>query len=227
MASEVDICNRALSIIGARSTIASLTESSTEAVQCTIHYASTRDELLRPHLWSFARRQVTMALMAAAAGTAENPAGVPPLPMAPWLYQYRLPTDCLRVRQLYQPASNGPKIAFSLSGDQDAAGNPVKVLLTNQPQAVLVYTSQVTVVDMFDPDFQAALVASLAARLAFPLTGDKSSAQYFAKVAADTILTARSIDGTEDPAGAEKLPEWLTVRGYSDVDTSTLNALLR
>lgn len=39
MVADVDICNQALSSIGTQSTIATLTEQSTEAQHCSIHYA--------------------------------------------------------------------------------------------------------------------------------------------------------------------------------------------
>lgn len=226
MTSEVDLCNRALSGLGARSTISNLTEGSAESVQCALHYGPSRDELLRLHLWSFARRQKILALLAAAAGTPENPSGTGPVPLSPWRYQYQPPTNCLRIRQIYQPVTGGAKIAYALSGDEDSAGNPIDVILTDQPQAVLIYTARISAVDVFPPDFQAALVATLAAKLAIPLTGDKASASYFAKVAQDTILTSRSIDGSEDPSGAAKLPEWLAVRGYADVDSTFINSLM-
>ena len=53
---EVDICNEALSVMGSRSTIASLTENSAEAIQCNLRYETVRDQLLRLAPWAFAKK---------------------------------------------------------------------------------------------------------------------------------------------------------------------------
>ena len=57
MASEVDICNRALSKLGA-ARITSLTEDSVNARACNAMYESVRDAELRAHPWNFAMKRV-------------------------------------------------------------------------------------------------------------------------------------------------------------------------
>ena len=91
MTSDIDICNRALSRLGTRATIAALSENSTEARTAAIWYATTRDALLRAADWNFARRRVALAEL-----------GTPP---TGWAFRYALPTDCLRLLRL---ASTGP-----------------------------------------------------------------------------------------------------------------------
>ncbi len=119
MPSQVDICNRALSVIGTRSSIASMTEASPEATACTTHFEGACRALLRIAPWSFARTTVQGALIAAAPGTLENPNGTAPLPLVPisaanpasstpvqivsWLYEYAWPQDCVRLRQVKEP----------------------------------------------------------------------------------------------------------------------------
>ncbi len=242
MTSEVDICNQALSLIGTRSTIASLSENSAEAAQCSIHYYPARDSLLRMHNWSFARRQVVLGLIAAAANTAENPSGNPPLPLLPWDYEYALPPDCLRVRRLLPPFAAGSPLAgpalpqrqfpYTISADLDTGGNTIKVLLTNLSKAALVYTARITTVDVCDAEFQDALVMSLASRLVGPLTGDKQLAQEFGAKAQAAIQTAAGIDGSEEPARQNHMPDWIRARGFSadltyeDADLAIINAVL-
>ncbi|KKK94325.1 hypothetical protein LCGC14_2684020, partial [marine sediment metagenome] len=53
MASEVGICNEALSEIGAASILA-LDQDDKNARECNKRYASLRDKLLRAHPWNFA-----------------------------------------------------------------------------------------------------------------------------------------------------------------------------
>ena len=50
---DVGICNMALGRLGATA-IDALTDTDAEGVQCALHYAQTRDELLRSHPWRFA-----------------------------------------------------------------------------------------------------------------------------------------------------------------------------
>lgn len=123
MPAQVDICNRALSVIGTRSTIASMTESTPEAQACTIHFEGACRAMLRLAPWSFARATVQGALLAAAPGTPENPNGTAPLPLVPisasnptgstptqivsWQYEYAWPQDCIRLRQV-KPPTNQP-----------------------------------------------------------------------------------------------------------------------
>ncbi|MDR3569622.1 MAG: hypothetical protein P4L43_16475 [Syntrophobacteraceae bacterium] len=115
----VTICNRALSVIGTRSSIASMTEASPEAQACALHFEPSCRGMLRLAPWSFARATVQGALIAAAPGTAENPNGTAPLPLVPicganpagatptqivsWQYEYAWPWDCVRLRQVRYP----------------------------------------------------------------------------------------------------------------------------
>src|SRR5262245_30097648 len=101
MTSEVDVANRALSLLGTRSSVASLTEDSNEARVLSVWIDSVRDELLRLAPWNCAKMWKSLALICAAPGTPENPSqgtpqwqrGVPP---PPWAYEYAYPADCLR-----------------------------------------------------------------------------------------------------------------------------------
>ncbi|MGC9196334.1 MAG: hypothetical protein ACP5IL_12905 [Syntrophobacteraceae bacterium] len=127
MPAQVDICNRALSVIGTRSTIASMSEASAEAQACTLHFEPACRAMLRLAPWSFARASIQGALIAAAPGTPENPNGTVPIPLVPvstvnpagstptqivaWQYEYAWPQDAIRLRQVKcpfeQPATQG------------------------------------------------------------------------------------------------------------------------
>lgn len=125
MTSNVDIANRALSAIGTRSSIASLTENSNEAKQCNILLIPTRDELLRLAPWNCAFNYNSLALICAAPGTPENPSqgtltwqkGQPP---PPWAYEYAYPADCLQavwiVPQFTTGFSGGVPITTAVTG---------------------------------------------------------------------------------------------------------------
>ena len=62
---ETQVCNMALGRIGAQQIADGLldTEDSNHAIQCRLHYAQTRDALLRSHWWRFAKARVDLAVV--------------------------------------------------------------------------------------------------------------------------------------------------------------------
>ena len=125
MVAEVDIANRALSAIGTRSQIASLTEQSNESIAAQLLLEPLRDELIRLAPWNFATNYNNMTLVCAAPGTPENPTtgtttwakGIPP---PPWAYEYLYPSDCLRplwiVPQFATGFASGIPITTAVTG---------------------------------------------------------------------------------------------------------------
>lgn len=111
MTTILDIANRALSAIGARSGAAgtvsalqSLNEQSNEAFQINLLLGSTRDDLLRGAHWNFCRKTAQLSLLKSAPGTPENPntatCWTSAFPAPPWRYEYSYPSDCLKMRSL-------------------------------------------------------------------------------------------------------------------------------
>jgi hypothetical protein len=240
---EVDIANRALSAIGTRSTIASLTENSNEAIQVNLLLEPLRDELLRMAPWDCATNYADLALLLAAPGTPENPTagttiwvkGAQPPP--PWAYEYAYPNDCLRALWIVPQFNtgftggvpittavtggspqfwSGPPVRFKVAIDQTTvSGNQVdtKVILTNQEQAILVYIKQVTNPNIWDSQFVQAMVAALSARLAIALTGDKALANMKLNEANIYISNARATDANEGLTINDVTPDWIRTRG--------------
>ncbi len=130
MPTQIDICNAALGCVGTRSTIAAMNEPSVEAVNCSTYYDFARRGVLRSYAWSFARKQVSAALLAAAQGTPENPNGTVPIPLVPvslvnpagstptpittWQYEYAYPQDCLRMRHQEWPQQQNSTFGSTL-----------------------------------------------------------------------------------------------------------------
>lgn len=221
-ASQVAIANMALDTIGTRSTIASLTEGSTEANAISRHWDNAVASILRAAHWNFARKQIPLTLLQD--GT--NGGTVP----TPWLYEYAYPSDCLLMRYLQpqiqvQPvpapgvpspvAAVGPPVRFILGTDVDLNGNPLNVILTNQPQAVGIYTFRNTNTNMWDELFVQALAAYLGARVCIPLTGDKAMMKMAFDMAVKFIMDARAINGNEGITIIDSIPDWMRVRGYA------------
>lgn len=86
MASEVDICNLALSHIRAAS-ITSLSGTDVRSVACNRQYAVTRDAVLRDHAWGFAKKRKVLILIE------DTYAG--------WDYAYLHPADCIVAHEIY------------------------------------------------------------------------------------------------------------------------------
>jgi len=203
MASDIDICNLALLRLGTRSTIASLGEGSAEANACALIYPTIRDALLTQYRWGFATRRAALADL-----------GAPP---TPWLFRYAYPTDCLLARAIDRPDAALPPIPFEVAGDQDQGGNAIRVILTDQPQAVLLYSARITQPGLFNPAFVEALSWMVAAELAVALTGDKGLAQACLQTAAAAIAGAKALDANEAAESRERPVEWLAARGAETV----------
>ena len=222
--SNTQIGNLALSSIGTRSTIASLQENSAEARAISLHYQPALNAVLRACHWNFARKQIALGLLQDATAT---PPGIVP---QPWLYEYAYPSDCVQVRYVMptvdsMPASApgaqsvpfyiGSPVPFIVSSDMDAAGNEIKVILTNQPSATLVYTKRVVSPAMFDDHFTDAFAHYLGHRVCLALTGDKEMMKMAFQIADQITKEARATNGNEGLTVMDSIPDWMRVRGYS------------
>lgn len=239
MTSITQICNRALASIGTRSTIASIDEDSPEAQNCKLIFEDTRDEILSMAPWNFARKTGTGTLIKSAPGTPTNTSSAAgpwtsAQPAPPWLFEYAYPSDCIQVRMLQPQANLGwasgvpiftqggdymsyggaqlPPIPFLCAIDQNDQGNDINVVLTNQYQAIFVYTRRVTDVNIWSGQAVQALVAAMAAKLAQPLTGEKSLANQKFTEANGWIIQARASDGNEGLTVINNMPDWITIR---------------
>jgi hypothetical protein len=152
-ASETTICNLALGKIGARKIIA-LDEESNEARVCRLHYAETRDEVLRHHRWNFAIRRVELSALATP-------------PVFGWGFSFELPTDCLRVFEV-----NG----WDVARRQSVWEVEGRTLVMNVETAQIRYLSRVEDANLFDSIFLEALSIKLASKIAVPINGSSQMA---------------------------------------------------
>jgi len=230
--SVLSICNRSLLSIGAQAQISDLQEGSTQADACSVLFTPTFEQLGRTAYWNCLRKQATLSLLAAAQGTPENPQGTSlPLPPTPWLYSYQVPSDCLMARFIvpslpsigsnpisaamqYAPTClpDGGQIPFQVAYATDALGNPLTVILTNQTQAQLVYTVNQANPQIWDSEFQAAMVASLAAYLVPALTLNMALMKMQIAIAENIIGRARVRDANEGSTVQDHIPDWMWAR---------------
>jgi hypothetical protein len=147
MSSTIEICNLALTKLGA-ARITSLADDSKQAQALSAIYDSARDAELAAHPWSFA---ITRAALPASSTA----------PAFGWARAFPLPADCLHLVQV------GDSFSYY---DSDTAGAGFDVeggaVLTDATSPLLIrYTYRVTNSGLFPPLF----VQSLACRLAFEL----------------------------------------------------------
>lgn len=223
MTNQVNIYNMALSAIGTRSSVASLTENSRESNECNIWYQTVLDMVLRGAHWNFARKQGPLGLL-------NDATQGQPVPQ-PWLYEYSQPSDCVFLRSIMPtvqavptwtvspnvalPAYIGPPVRFIISSDVDANQNTTNVVLTNMNQAIGVWTSRVNNPSNWDASFLMIMVKALAAHICQQLTGDKSLGKIKIEEANAILVEARRTNGNEGLTVQDHIPEWMRVRGYA------------
>lgn len=142
MVDLVEVTNRALQVMGSRTSVASMTEVSNEARQSSLIIEKLRDELIRKAPWNFATKTAQLTFITSAPGTPENPNAssliwAPGIPAPPWAYEYQYPVDCLRplwiVPQFATGFGGGVPITTAITGGIPSfwMGPPVKFKVAN------------------------------------------------------------------------------------------------
>lgn len=156
MASTVEICNLALTHIGV-ARISALTDDTEPARVCSLLYDPARESLLRLHPWGFAEKYEALAELTG-------------IDVYGYEYAYQYPSDCLFARGFYRAVATADPIRFKIVAKADLSG---KEIWTDEEDAVLIYTAQITDVNVFDVQFREALSHYLAAKLAPKLVKDE------------------------------------------------------
>jgi hypothetical protein len=156
MADPIDISNMALSNVGVRSRIASLSEASEEARVCNLHYGLAVERCLTLFPWPFATRRQALALIETS-------------PNSEWAYRFALPNDCVEARYIEGSSRNIPvesKVPFQVEAAADLSQQTV---LTDEPAPVLVYTTKNLGAGQYPAYFVNLVSWELAAAITLPL----------------------------------------------------------
>ncbi len=149
MASEVDICNKALLSLGAAQII-SLDDPTTEGALCKQLYADLRDAVLQAHDWSFAVERVNLPKSGSD-------------PTFRYANAYPLPARVLYVSEVNKIERNDPTKDWQVEDDN---------IVTDDNNCSAKIIRQVTDTTKFSPLFIQALAARMGSDMAIPLTSN-------------------------------------------------------
>lgn len=188
MPSETDCLNDALGQIG-EARITAIDDGSRNANQCQTFYPELRRAALRANDWNFASAR------------AELPQDAVP-PSIGYAYSYTLPADCLRVREY---AGSNTTVSALTTLDQSSVIRQLpsysiegRKLLTNDAQAFIRYTRDVTNPDEWDSLFYQYLTTHLASKLAAAISKDEVTSKAKVEQALTVLLPlAQAVDGQE------------------------------
>lgn len=174
--SETEIGNLALAHLG-EAAVESFDEDNAASRALALHYAPTRDEVLRSHRWNFAIKRAALSALADA-------------PPFRWAKQFALPTDCLRICEI-----NDTEIGDVISEEYVVEGRRI---LTDAEAINLVYVARFATVAHFDSLFVRALALRLAVVVSETIRGTTGkTAELMQAYERATAPLARRVDANE------------------------------
>lgn len=185
MASETDFLNDALGQIG-QGPITNIQDGSQAANWCRTFWPPLRRGMLRMHHWKFADTRIALAVSATA-------------PLYEFAYAYALPRDLLAIREY-----NGTLLNLAIvsegrwvhwEGFYKVEGD---FIYTNDGEARLLYTRDITNPDLWDPLFYQAAASWLASKLALAIfKNDDLSKGLLSQVFGMLLPQALVVDGQQ------------------------------
>ena len=157
--SKTEICNLALTQIGDMRITAYEDEDDLNARLCRDNYDQCRDQLLSSAFWSFAITRATLAQHGSAPAFGEE-------------FYYVLPSDYLRM-----VSSNDLYPRVMPDDYRIEMIDNTKVLVTDQDSVVIRYVYRNDTPATYNPLFVGALSTTLAASLAYTVTGNERLAE--------------------------------------------------
>lgn len=201
--SEVGVYNLALNAVGERSNVSSPTENSRQAEVCSLWFETVRNHILSAAPWP----EATTFDYLAEVSEQDDDEWTSGEPAPGFQFAYALPSDCLRPRHL----STFERFLYTERGNQ-------RRLHCNREKAILHYTKLQKNIALWSPDLLMAVAYGLAAHICNPLSGKPSRARMLAEQANELILGARVNAANSENYQHESIPEWITARGYSDIE---------
>lgn len=196
------VCNLALGMVGQRQLVDDIeTETTDEAQACLVFYGPARDECLGAHRWSFTTKRAVLAL------STEERTG--------WDLVYVAPAD-MQVdgwRYVWDGSRSTPvDLRIPNAVELNDAGTGY-LLLTDEPDAELIYSAQVDTVALWSNAFVRAVAARLAVDLALMLPVKPELSSRLEPRARLALLHAAAKDANAATPDTEPESESIRVRG--------------
>ena len=214
MASDVDVCNLALSHLGSDAQVASISppDGSVEAGHCKRFFTLARREAIEHAPFTWAKKRVLLAEVT-------NPSST-------WAHAYALPSDCIRPLRVlpgqeltslewrydWMTATDPTPSTERGSAQYEIEGGAI---LTNQSEATLLYVRDVQDPAAWSPSFVAGLSYFLAGYLAGPIikgTEGANAGKRLRDMGAGMLSSAATLDANRSHETAAFVPGPLAVR---------------
>lgn len=210
MSSQIEICNLALSHLGAYP-IQALTDRTKEARECNRLYGPARDAMLEAHDWGAARKRKILALLE------DTYSG--------WDFAYSWPSDCLVPRKIYDGTGDLTGTVYDPETDRYIQTGKIeyeigvnddlnrKLILTDKEDAELIYTAKVTDANLYTPMMVQALGYRLAADLAVPIRADSKLGQNMLNAFFRTVGEAQASSANAEQKKPDVISDFQRSRG--------------
>jgi hypothetical protein len=179
MATEVQICNLALSWMG-QNLINSLGDNQNEAKVMKANYALSRDKVIGDHAWSFALSRVTLAPIATAPAFGSG-------------NQFLIPSNVLRVHRVYR-ANNAVQTGKFQNARWVREGQNI---IATEEVVWAHFIVRVTNSDLFNAQVAHAIAAQLGVDTALTFTESLKMVETMEKRYTDKLADAIYADGSQ------------------------------
>lgn len=205
---DLEVANLALGQLAVTDVLSALTGTRTEVTWINKYLTSCKREVLGAHHWSFAKTR--LALTDVTANLVNE--------LDDWEYAYTYPADCVTDIRIWdgkrEPSPSDERIAYAV-GSELMEGDPdpdyqAKVILTDEPSAKLIYITSSFAVDGQTLEYQEAIAALLAAKIAMPVTKKPDVARAALNYA--ELMLQRAIAKDKNSGHEDKAPESRFIR---------------
>jgi hypothetical protein len=200
MASQTDICNTALTMLGAN-TINAISDQSNQARTLNAIWNVERDNELRANRWKFAILRTTLPALAT------KPVS------GPYTQAFQLPQQYLRALEIgdsYAGADMSDYRSGPTTADYSIEGG---MILTNLPAPLSFrYIVQITDPGLFDPAFAKMFACRLASVACFRLTNSNDMKKVAMQEYKDALMQAMRANALETPPTFLADDTWVAAR---------------
>ena len=184
--SKTELCNVALSMFGGQRIIDIDDSDTDEARLCSAIYDVLRQDLLDSHSWNCAIKRVQLNQLSVT-------------PIYDYDYQYELPSDYVRVLEVYK----GKDYPWVIEGSS---------LLSNSDSVYIKYMYDLTDVSKFSNRFSMTLIAYIAATICYNLTESRPMSDLMWSIYKKRFDNAKAIDGQEGKTTYTETSNWIDIR---------------